>query len=356
MSQEVLQARLGNKFLEYKLRDHQDKVARDEKAQNGGGGGGGGGGDEDDCGEGGGGNGGGSGHHYAATNVSISKSFFGEWEGANTSRSTAKLKLQLGDVDGARADFAPALVAEGKIHSDWAGQAAFLRQRGKLKVMMGEKTPCESRDAEANSTVESEDGGGGTHNAAAFSVQGQAARERLWDDAGADLDSAAAIYSKAQDKDGEASTLAVSAQLKWDRGYATGARACLDNAVALFRYVGNRQGESGCLLKRASFSAEMGQGDEALEDLELALTAFRVIHDAKAEAETLLSMGGVKLQLGLIEAGIGDLESAAAICQRIHNHHLEAKAIQMLVDVKMRLQDVNAAVTNLSCGLACREV
>lgn len=139
--------------------------------------------------------------------------------------------------------------------------------------------------------------------------------------AGTEVAEAEQIYNAAGDRNGEAKSLEVMANVLADKSDFSGAVDTYKKQLTIARGVGNRRLEASALNNMAIILNGQGHPDEAKRMWEQSLQGFRDVNDKADTAEVLINIGGLLLDEGELVGAKQIYERALSISQEVNDQN-----------------------------------
>ena len=134
-----------------------------------------------------------------------------------------------------------------------------------------------------------------------------------------EVEQAERIYSEAGDRNGEARSLEVMANVLADKSDFSGALDKYKKQLTIARDIGNRRLEASALNNMAIVLKSQGDPESARKMYEQALLDFQDISDRANSAEVLVNLGGILLEEGDLAGSKKTYEQALSIFQEVND-------------------------------------
>src|SRR5262245_4420611 len=173
-----------------------------------------------------------------------------------------------------------------------------------------------------------------------------------WDQSAALHQTALAAARRADDRLGEAETLAELGALQRESGDYPAAAASLARAIALYEKAGDLPGQAYALQRLGLVQVLTGDYPAAAASLQRSLALARSARDHPAEASTLIGLGLLQQQTGDYPAAAASLQRALALCRDLGDPYGQAYALNCLGVVQQETADYPAAAASQRKALA----
>lgn len=162
-----------------------------------------------------------------------------------------------------------------------------------------------------------------------------------------EVEEAQKIYSAAGNRNGEAKSLEVRANILADKSDLSGALGSYREELATAREIGNRRLEASALNNMALVLKSQGDSEQARLMWKQSLLVFHDISDKSNAAEVLINLGGLSLEEGDLAAAKKTYLQAVSISQEVNDQSGVSTATTGIATVLDAQGDLTGAKTML---------
>ncbi len=159
------------------------------------------------------------------------------------------------------------------------------------------------------------------------------------------LETAAELYRRLADRQGEASCLEEVGLMRQKRGDTGGALRAYERTLSMYRSIADRKGEADCLRFCADLAGARGRIERAHALLRDARRIYLTLHDRSGEASVLCSLALIEKLDNRFGPAKVQYERALVIYRQLHDREKEGDVLYSLGELGREMEDIDTVAT-----------